>query len=75
MALLLAATEGWILGDCFGEVCTFAFSVACSVEMRDVRLFFPSRPGSDVSPATQKRRSLVRYATQHHQLETQFYIS
>ena len=50
------------MGDCFGEFCTFAFNVACRVEMRDVRLFFPSRPGSDVSPGTQ--RSLVRYATQ-----------
>ena len=58
----LAAAAGWIFGDCFGEFCTFAFSVACSVEIRDVRLFFPSRPGSDVSPGTQ--RSLVRYATQ-----------
>ena len=55
------AAAGWIFGDCFGEVCTFAFSVACRVEIRDVRLFFPSRPGSDVSPGTQ--RSLVRYAT------------
>ena len=48
-----SAAAGRIFGDCFGEFCTFAFNVACSVEMRDVRLFFPSRPGKEVSPETQ----------------------